>query len=159
MLNVTEKRNDRDLIISRLINAPIEKVWQAITSKEEMDKWYFKIDSFKPEVDFTFQFTGEGAKGDKYIHHCEIKEVLPMKKLSYSWRYEGIPGDSLVTFELTHEGNKTKLKLTHAGLESFITDSPDFAEGSFAKGWTYLIGKSLPEYLEKIIKYIHIKPR
>lgn len=149
MLNEPVKRYDGELIISRLINAPIEKVWQAITSKEAMDKWYFKIASFKPEAGFSFQFTGEGAKGDIYIHLCEVKEVIPLKKISYSWRYEGIPGESLVTFELTPEGNETQLKLTHAGLETFITDSPDFAEGSFAKGWTYIIGKFLVEYLLK----------
>lgn len=141
--------NNNSFEIERILNAPIEKVWLAITSKEEMDKWYFKIASFKPEVGFTFQFTGEGAKGDIYIHHCEIKEAVPMEKLSYSWRNEGIPGESLLTFELTSEGNKTNLKLIHTGLETFVTDSPDFAEGSFAKGWTYIIGKSLPEYLEK----------
>lgn len=148
MPNETEKRNEGELIISRLINAPIEKVWQAITNKEEMDKWYFKIDSFQPEIGCTFQFTGEGAKGDIYIHLCEVKEVIPLKKISYSWRYEGIPGASLLTFELTPEGHKTKLQLAHAGVESFITDSPDFAEGSFEKGWNYIIGKSLLEYLE-----------
>ena len=149
MLNEPAKRNEGELIISRLINAPIEKVWLAITSKEAMNKWYFKIASFKPEVGFSFQFTGEGAKGDIYIHHCEVKEVIPLKKISYSWRYEGIPGKSLVTFELTPEGNKTTLKLTHTGLDTFVTDSPDFADGSFATGWAFIIGKSLLEYLEK----------
>ena len=149
MLNEPVKRYDGELIISRLINAPIEKVWQAITTKEEMDKWYFKIDCFLPEVGCTFQFTGEGANGDIYIHLCEVKEVIPLKKISYSWRYEGIPGESLVTFELTPEGNETQLKLTHAGLETFITDSHDFAEENFAKGWTYIVGKSLVEYLLK----------
>ena len=149
MLNEPAKRNEGELIISRLINAPIEKVWLAITSKEAMDKWYFKIAFLKPEVGFSFQFTGEGAKGDIYIHHCEVKEVILLKKISYSWRYEGIPGKSLVTFELTPEGNKTTLKLTHTGLDTFVTDSPDFADGSFATGWAFIIGKSLLEYLEK----------
>jgi len=137
------------IITERLLNAPVEKVWSAITSKEEMDNWYFKIDSFKLEVGFTFQFTGEGRKGETYIHHCEIKEVIPMKKLSYTWRYEGIPGNSLVEFELTPEGDRTKLKLTHTGLETFVTDNPDFAKESFVQGWSEIIGRILPEYLEK----------
>jgi uncharacterized protein YndB with AHSA1/START domain len=114
-----------------------------------MDNWYFKIASFKPEVGFTFQFSGEGRKGETYVHLCEIKEVVPLKKLSYTWRYEGIPGNSLVEFELFPEGDKTKIKLTHTGLETFVTDNPDFAKESFVQGWTEIIGKILPDYLEK----------
>ncbi len=137
------------IITERLLNAPIEKVWAAITSKDEMDNWYFKMDSFIAEVGFTFQFSGEGRKGEMYIHHCEIKEVIPMKKLSYTWRYEGMAGNSLVEFELSPEGDKTKIKLTHTGLETFVTDNSDFAKSSFVEGWTHIIGKALPEYLEK----------
>ncbi|MBC7872400.1 MAG: SRPBCC domain-containing protein [Ferruginibacter sp.] len=137
------------IVTERVLNAPVEKVWSAITSKEEMDKWYFKIAAFKAEVGFMFQFSGEGRKGETYVHHCEIKEVIPLEKLSYTWRYEGIPGDSLVTFELSPDGDKTKLKLTHTGLETFATDNPDFAKESFTEGWKHIIGISLPEYLEK----------
>ena len=140
---------DGPIITERVINVPIEKVWNAITSKEEMDNWYFKMDDFKPEVDFRFQFSGEGRKGEKYIHLCEITEVVPMKKLSYTWRYEGIPGNSLVEFELSSEGDKTKLKLTHTGVETFATDNTDFAKDSFVQGWSEIIGKTLPGYLEK----------
>lgn len=141
--------NSNPIRIERILNAPVEKVWKAITNKSEMDQWYFKIASFKPEVGFTFQFTGEGKNGDTYVHHCEIKEVDPMKRLSYTWRYEGIPGNSLVTFGLSSEGNKTKLKLTHTGLDTFVTDNPDFAETNFVEGWTTIISKLLPEHLEK----------
>jgi uncharacterized protein YndB with AHSA1/START domain len=137
------------IVTERVLNAPVEKVWSAITSKEEMNIWYFKIAAFKPEVGFTFQFSGKGRKGETYVHHCEVKEVVPLERLSYSWRYEGIPGDSLVTFELTPDGDKTKLKLTHTGLETFVTDNPDFAKESFTEGWKHIIGISLPEYLEK----------
>ncbi len=136
------------IIIERVLNAPVEKVWSALTSKEEMDNWYFKIASFKAEVGFIFQFSGTGTNGETYIHHCEIKEVVPMKKISYTWRYEGIPGNSLVEFELSPEGDKTRLKLTHTGLETFVTDNTDFAKSSFVEGWTSIIGKMLPDYLE-----------
>lgn len=139
---------DTPVIIERLLNAPVEKVWQALTSKEEMDKWYFHIASFKAEPGFRFEFSGTGSKGDTYVHQCEIQEVIPMKKLSYSWRYEGVPGNSLVSFELSPEGDQTKIKVTHTGLETFVIDNPDFGKDSFTKGWTHIIGKSLPEYLD-----------
>jgi len=75
--------------------------------------------------------------------------VIPNKKLSYSWRYDGYPGDSYVTFELFEEGDKTRLKLTHEGIESFGTDNPDFARENFDAGWTHLISTAIKEFVEK----------
>jgi uncharacterized protein YndB with AHSA1/START domain len=42
-----------------------------------------------------------------------------------------------VTFELSPAGGKTKLTLTHAGLETFRPeDNPGLARGALAEGWT-----------------------
>jgi len=85
----------------------------------------------------------------QYKHICKIIEVITGKKIAYSWRYEGYAGKTLVTFELFDEGTQTRLKLTHAGLETFPSDNPDLAKENFAEGWTMIIGTSLKEYLEK----------
>lgn len=135
-------------VIERTYNAPVEKVWKAITGKDQMKEWYFNIAAFKPEVGFEFQFEA-GDDNKSYLHLCKITHVVPYKKLRYSWRYDGIEGISFVTFELFPEGEGTRVKLTHEGLETFITDNPDFARESFAKGWTHIIGTSLKEYVEK----------
>ena len=135
-------------VIERTFNAPVAKVWKAITDKNEMKQWYFDIAEFKPEVGFEFHFSA-GDEEKTYLHLCKITEVIVGKKLSYSWRYDGYPGSSVVTFELFAEGNNTKLKLTHTGLETFPQDNPDFAVQNFAKGWTQIIGSSLPAFLEK----------
>lgn len=134
-------------VIERIYQAPIEKVWQAISNKDQMKQWYFDLAEFRPEVGFEFHFT-EGSDEKSYLHHCKITEVVAGKKLAYSWRYEGYEGDSVVTFELFPEGEKTRLKLTHEGLETFPQNSKDFAKESFAMGWTEIIGTSLKKYVE-----------
>jgi len=140
--------NTETFVIERTYPIPIAKVWEAITDKDKMKQWYFDLAAFKPEPGFEFEFTGTGNEGQKYKHLCKVTEAMPGSKLAYSWSYEGYPGYSVVTFELFDEGDKTRVKLTHEGLESFPAQ-PDFARSSFEKGWTYIIGKSLPEYLEK----------
>jgi len=135
-------------VIERIYNAPIAKVWKAITSKEEMKQWYFDFAEFRPEVGFEFQFEG-GNEERSYIHLCKITEVVKERKLAYSWRYEGFEGNSLVTFELFPEGDRTKLKLTHDGLETFPVSNPDFAKKNFVEGWDQIIGTSLKEFVEK----------
>jgi len=135
------------VIIERILDAPADRIWKAITDKNEMKQWYFDLKEFKPEVGFEFSFNG-GPPGKVYVHFCKITEVIPGKKLTYSWRFKGYEGNSFVTFELSPEGNKTKIKLTHQGLETF-PNIPDLARGNFEKGWTDIIGRSLKEFVEQ----------
>lgn len=118
-----------------------------MTDKDQMKAWYFEIPEFVPEVGFDFQFYG-GSEEKRYLHLCKIIEVIVEKKLSYSWKFEGYPGDSVVTFELFPEGDKTRLKLTHEGLETFPADDPAFAKENFAGGWTTILGDSLRNFVE-----------
>ena len=140
--------NNPPFVIERTYHAPTEKVWRALTDKNEMKKWYFDLKEFKPEVGFEFQFTGGTEEGTQYLHRCKITEVIPGKKITYSWRYEGYEGISYVTFELFPEGNETKLKLTHEGLETFPKSNPDLAKENFVQGWTEILGIALRKYLE-----------
>ena len=136
------------LVIEKIYNHPIAKVWYAITSNDKMKEWYFKMADFKPEVGFEFQFES-GSETKTYMHLCKITDVIPGKKLTHSWQYKDNPGESFVTWELFDEGGKTKVRLTHAGLETFPQVSPDFARESFAKGWTYITGTGLKNFLDK----------
>ena len=141
--------NSQPLMVEQTYKASPEKVWKALTEKEQMKQWYFNLDDFKAERGFEFSFPGQGQKGENYIHHCKILEVVEMKKLSYSWTYEGYQGYSVVTFELFPQGNDTKLRLTHTGLESFPANNADFAKSSFLGGWTELVTKLLKAFVEK----------
>ena len=135
------------LITESTYKAPVDIVWQAITDREQMKQWYFDIESFKPEVGFEFTFKGEN-EGRVYIHLCKITEVIPGRKLKHSWRYQDYEGISYVTFELFPEEDKTRIKLTHEGLESFPA-LPDFARNNFKEGWTMIIGTLLKDFVEK----------
>jgi len=139
--------SNEPFVIERTYNAPVEKVWKALTDNDQMKQWYFKIPAFKPEVGFEFTFDG-GSKEKTYTHLCKVLEVVPNKKLSYSWRYKDYEGYSVVTFELFDEGEKTRLKLTHTGLETFPQVSKDFSKESFTQGWTHIIGTSLKNFVE-----------
>jgi uncharacterized protein YndB with AHSA1/START domain len=130
--------------------ATAAKVWRAITDKNQMKVWYFDLAEFKPEVGFEFRFWGGPAEDRQYLHICRITEVIPEKKLVHSWEYDGYTGSTLVSFELFEETqNKTRLKLTHRGLDTFPKENSDFAQANFEEGWTSLIGTSLKNFLNK----------
>lgn len=135
------------VVVEALFDATIKRVWKAITDKEEMKFWYFDIHGFKPEPGCSFTFAGGASNGTRYIHLCTIMEVLDFCKLSYTWRYDGYEGNSLITFELFPKGEHTKLRLTHEGLNSFPESNPDFARHNFEEGWKHIIGTNLFKYL------------
>jgi len=125
-----------------------EKLWKALTVKEQMKLWYFDIEKFKPEIGFEFRFWG-GTKTRQYLHICKITEVVFGKKLCHTWSYEGIPGETNLCFEIEQTGKETtNLKLSHSGFETFPTDNPDLAPKNFDEGWTYILGTSLKNYIE-----------
>jgi uncharacterized protein YndB with AHSA1/START domain len=143
-----KEQQTKSFVIERTYDAPVEKVWAAITDPAEMKKWYFDLPGFRAEVGYQFQFEG-GTPEKTYLHLCEVKAAVPNQKLAYTWRYDGYPGDSLVTFELFAEGEKTTVKLTHAGLETFAAaNNPDLVAKNFEMGWTAIIGTSLLEFLQ-----------
>ena len=141
--------NNQPIVVEKTYDAPVPQVWTAITDRDEMKEWYFDLEDFKAVPGFTFSFKGGPSPEKQYQHLCEVIEAIPLKKLSYSWRYDGYPGNSLVSFDLTPEGNKTLLRLTHEGLESFPADQKDFAKSNFEEGWDQIINTSLSEYLQK----------
>ena len=134
------------VVIERTFDVPVERVWEALTEVEQLLQWYFDLKQFEPRVGFEFEFVVEHG-GMTYHHLCRVTEAVPLTKLAYTWRYQGHEGDSLVTFTLFREGKKTRLKLTHEGLESF-PKTPAFARDNFQRGWNEIIGESLIQFLE-----------
>lgn len=141
-----ETEQTAPLVVERTYHAPVGKVWQAITDNAKMKQWYFDIAAFEPIVGFEFEFYGEN-EGVKFRHLYKVTAVEHEQKLAYSWRYDGYPGNSVVTFELLAEGDQTKIKLTHEGLETF-PDLKDFRRENFAAGWNEIIGNILRAYVE-----------
>ena len=135
------------VVVERTFNAPVAKVWKALTDVDQMREWYFDLKEFNPTVGFEFEFVVE-HEGNRYHHLCRVTEVIPEKKIAYTWRYKDQPGDSLVTFELSPDGEKTRLKLTHSGIETF-PKTPAYARKNFENGWTQIIGTELKQFVER----------
>lgn len=130
-----------------VVKASQERVWKAITDVQDMKQWYFNIAEFRPEVGFEFSFDSD-CDGTMYTQLCKVTEVVTGKKLAYSWAYSDYPGTSEVVFELFEEGDSTRLKLTHKGLETFPQDIPDFKKECFAEGWDDIMDNSFKSFIE-----------
>ena len=145
-LNTYMKNIHSPIVFEDSYKAPVQMVWRSISDNSEMKKWYFDIEELILEPGFEFEFVA-GTAEKKYLHTCKIMEVVENKKLSYSWRYDGYAGDSLVTFELSEIAGLTYLKLTHEGVTSFPSTNPDFVKENFIAGWKAILGTNLPNFL------------
>lgn len=138
------------VVIERVYKAPVNRVWGALTEVEKMREWYFPmLAEFKPEVGFETSF--DVHHNEKVFPHIwKITEVILNKKISYEWKFDGYPGNSLVSFELFEENGNTRIICTHSGLETFEGDiNPELERQNFVDGWTHFIGTALKDYVEK----------
>jgi uncharacterized protein YndB with AHSA1/START domain len=137
---------DTPFILEQVYDASPREVWQALTDENSMRDWYFpQLIKFKPIEGFEFVFSNDGSS---YQKEWRVTKVQDGRVLAHSWIYKGFPGSSEVTFELFEEGDKARLKLTHAGLASFPNDAY-FARHRFEDGWKQIICINLKNHLTK----------
>jgi uncharacterized protein YndB with AHSA1/START domain len=140
--------NNNPIVVEDTINAPIEKVWQALTDKEQMKLWYFDIPDFELKIGYVFNFY-EPGKNKKFHHQAIVKEIIPNHKVQHTWTHPShSKGESLLTWDLESLDNKTKVKLTHEGKENFADAGKNFERESYEAGWKEIVGDSLKSYLE-----------
>jgi uncharacterized protein YndB with AHSA1/START domain len=126
-------------------NVPSEKVWQTLTDMDKMKQWYFpQLQKFEPVVGYKFHFDDNNLA---YHKEWIVTKVVAGKTLAHSWAYKGYSGSSEVTFDLFAVENKTTLRVTQTGLESF-PDHPHFKRERFESGWDNLLGQNLKHLLE-----------
>lgn len=136
------------IIVEQKINAPVYKVWRALTDKTEMQSWYFDIFDFELQTGKIFNFYEPGEE-KKYHHQGEILEIVPNEKLKYSWAYpEFSDKKTTVTWELKPDENGTLVKLIHEDIDYFNDLGEHFSRESFTEGWNGILKENLKPYLE-----------
>lgn len=136
----------QQIIIERKINAPVERVWKALTDIHKLQQWCSFWPDFKAEVGFKTEFMLGPDKQHKYLHHVEVQEVIPNRRLAYAWDYGGMSPNSRVSFKLVREGDATRLMLT-CDIDPLPSDRLDFMAGTEA-GWNFTV-EELETYLNK----------
>lgn len=130
-----------------IINAPIEKVWKALTNPEEMKNWYFDIPDFSLEKDAVFNFYEPGG-ANKYWHRCQVEEVDPNHIFKHTWEHPDFSkAVTHLTWRLSEKEDQTILNLNHDKLDRLADAGEDFKAENYDIGWTEIL-KNLKNYLE-----------
>jgi len=102
------------------LDAPIDKVWRALSDPALLAQWLLPND-IVAEPGARFALAGSATEGGTIA--CEIIESNPPRRLSFSWKTDASktggaekPLDTVVTFELERrEEGGTRLRLFHDG--------------------------------------------
>lgn len=143
MKTTPENTSDREIIISRVLDAPRELVWQAWTDPKHVTHWWGPrgFTNTTKRHDFrgggVWEHVMHGPDGANYPNKSTFKEIVPLERITFlhgGGREEG-PGATFVatwTFE-TVEGNKTRLTgrlvFPTAGARDFVVKEFGAIEG------------------------------
>lgn len=136
------------IIVQQKVDASPDKVWMALTDRDQMKSWYFDISDFELEIGKQFNFYEPGNE-KKYHHQGSILDFTINERLKHTWSYpEFSDAETTVIWELQPEDGGTMITLTHENTDLFKNLGEGFSKENFTKGWNVIVGESLKSYLE-----------
>jgi len=125
------------LRMERLLLAPVDTVWRYLAEGELRASWFAGGSDAQGEGEFDLVFDHDNLSSDdvpypadytKYkgaVSHEKVVRFEPNRVLAFTF---GEGKNGVATFELFPEGERTRLVLTHSGIQS-PTGFQDFGSG------------------------------
>ena len=143
---------DKEIVMTRVFDAPRDLVFEAHTSAEHMSNWWGprKYEVVSHEYDFRpggkWRMVHRGPDGDEHGFRGEFLEIVEPEKIVWTFEYEGVPGEiSTETLTLEEQDGRTTL----TAVSKF--DSTEARDGMLQSGMEGGASESmdrLEEYLE-----------
>jgi uncharacterized protein YndB with AHSA1/START domain len=109
---------DREIVLTRVFNAPRHLVWEAFTKPELLKRWFGPRDwsLVVCEVDLKvgggFRFVLRGPDGRDMGMRGTYREIVPGERSIHTEAFDDFPGESIVTTVLVEKGGTTTLTAT-----------------------------------------------
>ena len=111
--------SEREIVMTRVFDAPRDLVFEAHTSCEHMSNWWGprKYEVASCEIDFrqggAWRIVHRGPDGEEHGFRGEFREIVRPERLVWTFEYEGMPGHvSVETLTLEEHDGKTTLSAT-----------------------------------------------
>lgn len=110
--------SDREIVISRVFDAPRALVFEAMTSPEHVPQWYGPRGWSLPvcEIDLrpggSWRYVMRGPDGNEMGLGGVYREITPPERVVTTESFDDYPGESLNTLVLAEEDGKTTVTAT-----------------------------------------------
>ena len=102
------------MVVEEILPQPNEAVWDALTNAATISDWLMPTDDFQPVVGARFRLKTKDLSPRGWVD-AQVTELDPPHRMTWAWSVHDGAQPTIVTFELTPEGDGTRLKLTHVG--------------------------------------------
>jgi uncharacterized protein YndB with AHSA1/START domain len=152
-LNVTLP-SDREIVMTRVFDAPRRIVFKALTNCEHLKHWWgprrYEITSctmdFRPGG--AYRIVQRGADGAEFGFRGEYREIVPPERIVQTFEFEGMPGHvSVETLTLVEQDGKTIY--TSTSVFDSVEDRDGMLQSGMEEGATETMDR-LAEYLETL---------
>lgn len=103
-----------DVSITEFFAADPQEVWDGLTDPDALADWLMPND-FVAEVGRSFTLVPDHPTPWNGDVECRVLQLLPPKRMVWSWRSEGMASPTRVEFVLTPRPGGTELAFTHGG--------------------------------------------
>lgn len=109
------------VVITHLLAAPIERVYEAWTNPIVMARWFFVGEGWRATVQADVRVGGrfridmETETGEHLVSSGQYLELQHPSRVKLSWNSYAVSG-TIVTIDLVQVADGTQLTLTHEGL-------------------------------------------
>lgn len=143
-MNTTPPFTDRDLVLTRLIDAPCERVYQAWTDPALLKQWFAPLPYTTPSAELDVRVGGRSLIVMRSPDGAEIPcpgiylEVIPNRKLVSTDAYTGawVPSEKpFMTLVLTFEPDNGQTRYTALVRHWTVADREAHEQMGFHQGW------------------------
>lgn len=136
-MTIQTDRIEKDVLIA----APVERVWELITTAEHLGRWFGDAGAeldLRPGGALLLRW----RSGD--VIHGRVETVEPPHRFAYRWLLTGAteatPATSTLTeFTLAEEGDGTRVAVVESGFDALALEAAERAErlASHTTGWVF----------------------
>ena len=144
--------SDREIVMTRVFDAPRDLVFEAHSSCEHLSHWWGprKYEIVSCDVDFrpggAWRIVHRGPDGEEHGFRGEYREIVPPERIVWTFEYEGWPGQVSVE-TLTLEERDGKTTLTSTSVHDSVEARDAMLESGMEEGAAETMER-LDEYLE-----------
>jgi uncharacterized protein YndB with AHSA1/START domain len=143
--------SDRELVMSRVFDAPRDLVFEAHTSCEHFKNWWGPRKYEIADCDIDFRPGGawrvvHRAEGEEHVFRGEYREIVRPERIVWTFEWMGAPGHVSVE-TLTLEEHDGKTTLTARSVYDSVEDRDGMLQSGAAEGAEEAFER-LEEYLE-----------
>jgi uncharacterized protein YndB with AHSA1/START domain len=146
--------SDREIVLTRVFDAPRRLVFEALTNCEHLKHWWgprrYALASCK--MDFrpggAYRIVQRGADGAEFGFRGEYREIVPPERIVQTFEFEGMPGHvSVETLTLVELNGKTTY--TSTSVFDSVEDRDGMLNSGMEEGASETMDR-LAEYLETL---------